>query len=366
MMTKNSREFDSYSERKAFDETKAGVKGLVDAQITEIPRIFHLPPGALTEKKPSVLSPDFKIPIIDFAGVQVDAVSREAIVEKVRYAAEKWGFFQVINHGVPLSVLEKIKDGVSRFHEEDVELKKSYFSRDFTKTFIYHNNFDLYSSSSSAVNWRDTFACYMAPDPPNPEELPLACRDALIEYAKHVMSLGGLIFELLSEALSLNSETFKRMHCLKGLLMLGNYYPPCPQPDLTLGLSKHSDNTFFTILLQDQSGGLQVLHQDCWVDVSPLPGALVINIGDFLQMMTNDKFKSAEHRVLANRKGPRISISSFFSTSMLPNSTVYGPIKELLSEENPPKYRDFTIKEYSTGYIEKGLDGTSLMSHFRI
>lgn len=99
------------------------MKGLVDAQITEVPRIFHVPPDALAENKPS---PDFKIPIIDFAGVQVDSVSREAIVDRVKYAAEKWGFFQVINHGVPLSVLENIRDGVRRFHEEDLEVKKSY------------------------------------------------------------------------------------------------------------------------------------------------------------------------------------------------------------------------------------------------
>lgn len=82
--------------------------------------------------------------------------------------------------------------------------------------------------------------------------------------------------------------------------------------------------------------------------------------------MTNDKFISVEHRVLANRAGPRISVASFFSTSMLPNSTVYGPIKELISEENPPKYRNINLKEYTNGYFEKGLDGTSYLSNFKI
>ncbi|VVA89936.1 unnamed protein product [Arabis nemorensis] len=354
MVAKDSIELDC----KSLEEEKTAV----DAQITEIPSIFRIPQGTLSDKKPSVSSSSLAIPIIDFADL---AASREFVVEKVKDASEKWGFFQVINHGVPLSVLEEIKDAVVRFHDEDPEVKNSYFSRDFSKTFIYHNNFELYSSKNG--NWRDSFAAYMVPpDRPNPEDLPVACRDAMIEYAKHVMSLGGLLFELLSEALGLNSEMLKSKGCMKGLLMAGHYYPPCPQPDLTLGVSKHSDNSFITILLQDQIGGLQVLHQDCWVDVSPIPGALVIYIGDHLQLMTNDKFKSVEHRVLANRDRPRVSFGCFYSSQMNPNPTVYGPIKELLSEENPPKYREMTIQEYTKGYIEKRLDGTSHLSCYRI
>lgn len=357
-------EFDSYSERKAFDETKAGVKGLVDAQITEIPRIFHDPLGTLNDKKAPVSSPDFAIPVIDFTGVHGDAASREAVVKKVKDAAENWGFFQVINHGVPLRVLDEIKDGVRKFHEEDIEVKKAYFSRDFSKKFVYHSNFNLYSSST--INWRDTFGIYMDPSPPKPEEIPEACRDSVLEYSKHVMSLGGLLFELFSEALGLSPDTLKSKGVMKGVLMLSHYYPPCPQPKLTLGTSKHSDNSFVTVLLQDQIGGLQVLHEDCWVDVTPTPGALVINIGDFLQLVTNDKFISVQHRVLANKAGPRISVASFFSTSMHPNPTVYGPMKEILSEENPAKYRDFTIPEYSAGYLKQDINDESHLSHFKI
>ncbi|CAN8306283.1 unnamed protein product [Cochlearia groenlandica] len=352
MVAKNSIE----SECKTFDSNN-------ETQNTnKVPPIFGLPPDDFEHKKHSVSN--LAIPIIDFESIHVDATSRECIVEKIKDASEKWGIFQVINHGVPLRVLEDIQNGVVRFHEEDPEVKKSYFSSDFASKFVYHNNFELYSSSSG--NWRDSFAGYMAPHPPNPNELPVACRGPMIEYTKHVMSLGGLIFELLSEALGLSSEMLKNLDCMEGLHMICHYYPPCPEPDLTLGTSKHSDNTFITILLQDNIGGLQVLHQDCWVNVTPIHGAIVINIGDFLQVMTNDKFISAEHRVLANKYRQRVSVACFFSSSMNSNHRVYGPIKELLSEENLPKYRAFTIPEYTKGYIEKGLDGTSHLSNFKI
>lgn len=83
-------------------------------------------------------------------------------------------------------------------------------------------------------------------------------------------------------------------------------------------------------------------------------------------MITNDKFSSVEHRVRANIDGPRISVACFFSSSLFPNDTVYEPIKELLSDESPAKYRGITIPEYTAGYLASGFDGKSHLSKYRI
>ncbi|KAI9196603.1 hypothetical protein LWI28_025352 [Acer negundo] len=114
--------YDRASEIKAFDETKAGVKGLVDAGIDKIPRIFYQPPDNFN--KPPVSGDNkFSFPVIDLEDVGTDPIQHKKIVERVGNASEKWGFFQLINHGIPDSVIEEMKSGVFRFYEQDSEIK---------------------------------------------------------------------------------------------------------------------------------------------------------------------------------------------------------------------------------------------------
>ncbi|XWS10260.1 hypothetical protein CRYUN_Cryun39dG0060200 [Craigia yunnanensis] len=84
-----------------------------------------------------------------------------------------------------------------------------------------------------------------------------------------------------------------------------NFYPICPNPELTVGVRRHSDMGTLTILLQDGIGGFYVkVPEDVdmkkkgeWVEIPPVPGALVINIGDMFQILSNGRYKSAEHRI---------------------------------------------------------------------
>ncbi|CAO2832275.1 unnamed protein product [Amaranthus hypochondriacus] len=272
---------------KAFDETKKGVKGLVDSGVKTIPSIFIRPSDELLEdlKIPNVQR---KVPIIDFKGI--DRKDRyDEIVKQVLEASQNWGFFQVVNHGIPTHVLDKMLDRLRMFHEQDDEIKKQFYVRELVttgKTFLYNSNYDLYKSR--AANWRDSLAvnAFYSSGHIDPQQIPEIFRDVCWEYINEVGKLGDIVLEVISVGLGLEADYLKeKMECSKGWSLVNHYYPACPAPELTIGTNKHTDPSFITILLQDQIGGLQVFNDNHWVDVQPIPGAFVVNIGDILQIV---------------------------------------------------------------------------------
>ncbi|KAI3504151.1 hypothetical protein L1887_32696 [Cichorium endivia] len=347
--------YDRESEVKAFNDSKTGVKGLIDAGISKIPRIFIHDQPIINDSTSSTTQNQFNIPVIDLKGTNFTS----DIIQNVREACENWGFFQIINHGIPKKVMDEMIGVVRAFHEMETEEKIKYYSRDFRKRFLYVSNFHLFTGDSAV--WSDSFLSVMAPNRPRSEEIPSICRETLTEYSNHIMKLGSNLLKLFSEALGLEPNHLQNLGCDEGLFIMGHYYPICPQPELTLGTNCHTDAGFFTIILQDLLGGLQILHQNDWVNVSPLPGALVVNVGDLLQLITNDKFKSVHHRVLSQKVMPRISVAAIFRPFHEGiESKIYKPIKELVTKENPRVYMDTSLKEYATLRLTKGMDQSAL------
>ncbi|KAH9729437.1 1-aminocyclopropane-1-carboxylate oxidase [Citrus sinensis] len=271
--------YDKAKEVKEFDDTKAGVKGLVDSGVTKIPRFFIHP----LENLPKSSDNDdicLQVPLIDLEGFE--DCRRMEIVNKIREASETWGFFQLINHGVPVSVMDEMLEGVRRFHEQPKEVKMEMYSRDCQKLVRFFSNGDLLVTKGAA-DWRDAIAFDFRDGQLDPETFPKICRKAVSEYMKYIIKLKTILSALLSEALGLSSDYLASMESMETESLVCQFYPPCPEPELTFGASKHSDPSFLTVLLQDHIGGLQVLHRNYWADVPFVQGALVINIGDFIQ-----------------------------------------------------------------------------------
>ncbi|CAN6545374.1 unnamed protein product [Malus baccata var. baccata] len=332
-------------EMKQFDETKAGVKGLVDSGVTKLPRMFKHPPDDLPSPNHNNGISNRQVPVIDLEDVE-DSEMRSKIINDLRKAAEEWGFFQIVNHSVPLGVMDDVLKGIRRFHEQPWEAKEVWYSRDFTKKVNFVSNAEFKVSLPAC--WRDTLSCKVLEDEHNFEAIPEICRAEIKEYMKYLVQVKDKLSKLISESLGLSSDYLDNLRCFESRSLACHYYPVCPEPHLTLGGHKHSDLGFITLLLR-ASEGLQVLHQNVWIDIHPVEGALLANVSDMLQIITNGKFKSAEHRVIIPPTLDALtSIACFIGTDDLQKP--YGPLKELISENNPPIYKEVVFGEYVKRY----------------
>ncbi|KAH0987476.1 hypothetical protein GBA52_014653 [Prunus armeniaca] len=127
-----------------------------------------------------------------------------------------------------------------------------------------------------------------------------------------------------------------------------NLYPPCSRPDVVLGVKPHADGTIITLLLQDkQVEGLQFFKDDQWFRSPIVPEALLINVGDQAEILSNGKFKSPIHRVVINPDKERFSLAAF----CIPESDKeMEPFESLVKESTPRLYKK--VKDYSGIFFE--------------
>lgn len=123
-----------------------------------------------------------------------------------------------------------------------------------------------------------------------------------------------------------------------------------------LGIHNHTDAGFLTILYQDAVEGLQMLHNDTWIDIPAVSGSFIINVGDMCTVLSNGEFRAPIHRVLAPKGNRRYSVPFFFNPSPTAN---IEPLPCFLTEGRLPKYRsinwgEFRSKRFAGDYRDKG------------
>lgn len=181
-------EYNAEREMYAFDDLKIGVKGLVDSGVSKVPRIFIHPPESLKNSAPEN-GVHLQIPVIDLKDFESDH-GRKEIVNAIKDACEIWGFFQIVNHGVPVAVMEGMLEGIRRFHEQPQEAKMELYSREYTRPVNYYCSGDLKVRAKSAADWRDTLSCKPIDDKWDFEALPQVCR-----YVIHFLSSKHIWFQ---------------------------------------------------------------------------------------------------------------------------------------------------------------------------
>ncbi|KAM7258191.1 hypothetical protein ACFE04_013932 [Oxalis oulophora] len=356
-MAHEEEEYGRLKALKEFDDSKGGVKALVDSGLTNIPSFFV---HSSENVSSTIRSYEDIIPTIDLINISSCFDRPKDVVDKVAKAAREFGFFQVINHGINVDITDSLIKAIRGFHEQAAEIKSRYYTRDMSRDVVFLSNVDLFHCK--AASWRDTLRVKLGPTLPELDEIPEICRSEILEWNEKIKRLGDLLMELLCEGLQGVSKG--RLECLEKT-MVGHHYPYCPEPSRTLGIPSHTDPRMITILMQDHIGGLQVKHDGKWLDVKPIPGALVINIGDMLQIISNDMYKSVEHRVVANPfHEPRTSIAMFLGIEE--EDRICGPLPELLSQDKPAIYRQFSVREFLTRFYSQKLDGMSLRNYFKL
>ncbi|KAL5985653.1 hypothetical protein ACLOJK_027639 [Asimina triloba] len=173
------------------------------------------------------------------------------------------------------------------------------------------------------------------------------CRKILSEYTKQVKAVIEVTLKAMGKLLDLEEDYFlKQFNDKAAAYARFNYYPRCSRPDLVHGLKPHSDGSGITILLPDQTvEGLEVCKDGKWVEVNALSYALIINVGDQMEVMSNGMFKSLVHRAVANSVEDRFSLVMFLVANA---EKEIGPANGLIDEENgkPRLYKRFKAKEY--------------------
>ncbi|EIM86108.1 2OG-Fe-II oxygenase [Stereum hirsutum FP-91666 SS1] len=316
-----------------------------------------------------------EIPLIDLNGASSnDPDLRRQMADSIRDACINVGFFYVTNHGVPDATTSRAHAAAQRFFSLPLaskialDIHNSSNFKGYTALLGENtdplNRGDLHEGFD--IGWEELFESQSQPATdtesegamkgenvwPSEEEIP-GFRKAALEYYHAAISLGKYMFPLFALALDLPENFFDDKITRPAAIMRMLYYPPQDGDvsDSTIGIGAHTDYECFTILWQqDGINALQVLNKrGQWIDAVPIPGSLVINLGDQFARWTNDVFKSTKHRA-TNRTGiERYSMPLFFGTDY---NVKLEALESCVSPEFPAKYEVVTAGDYVKSRLE--------------
>ncbi|GAV75494.1 2OG-FeII_Oxy domain-containing protein/DIOX_N domain-containing protein [Cephalotus follicularis] len=343
---------------QSWPEPVIRVQSLSESGINVIPDRYIKPPS----DRPSLINvSQANIPVIDLQNLLSDSQTlRDTTLTHILGACREWGFFQVVNHGVDRELMKRTREVWLEFFNLPLDVKQVYANAPST--------YEGYGSrlgveKGAILDWCDYFFLHYMPYSLRGESkwptLPQSCRELIAKYGEEVTKLCGTLMKVLSINLGLSEDHLQNAFGGGdfGACLRVNFYPKCPQPDLTLGLSPHSDPGGMTLLLPDHNvAGLQVRKGNKWVTVKPVPDAFIVNIGDQIQVLSNAIYKSVEHRVIVNSAKDRVSLAFFYNPK---SDILIEPIKDLVTEDRPALYTPMTFDEYRLYMRTKGPSGKS-------
>lgn len=278
---------------------------------------------------------------------KLNGEERAATMEVIKDACENWGFFEVLNHGISNEFMDTVERLTKKHYKKCMEQR--------FKEMVESKRLEAVQTEINDLDWESTFFLRHLPVS-NISEVPDLddeYRKVMKEFALQLEKLAELLLDLLCENLGLEKGYLKKaFYGSKGPTFgtkVSNY-PQCPRPELIKGLRAHTDAGGIILLFQDDKvSGLQLLKDGEWVDVPPMRHSIVVNIGDQLEVITNGKYKSVTHRVIAQPDGNRMSIASFYNPG---SEAVIYPAPALVEKgaEDKQIYPKFVFEDYMKLY----------------
>nr|CAB3469317.1 unnamed protein product [Digitaria exilis] len=300
------------------------------------------------------------IPIVDLSRLSAAADAGADEVAKLRSALQDWGFFLAVGHGIEQETLTKMMQVTRGFFNLPLEEKQKYSNVVNGNEFRFEGyGNDMVVSEDQIMDWNDRLYLIVEPEPLVNHSLwparPPAFTGVLREYTAGCRTIAGVVLATLARILlGLHDERRFVDMMNDGVAMTHarfNYYPPCPMPELVLGLKPHSDASVITVVLVDDVvSGLQVQKPN---DAS----------GVWYDIMSNGFFKSPVHRAVANAESDRVSLVMFYTLDM---EKEIEPLPELVDEKRPRRYGKTTTKDYLAVMFDRFATGARAMDTVKI
>lgn len=282
---------------------------------------------------------------ISISTIDLRNPDRQALID----ACRQWGIFQLAGHRIPVSSINDLRTASQQLFALSAAEKQTiartrenpwgYFDRELTK---------------NVPDWKEIFdvgPAYGTSVPQWPAGL-LDFRRALQNYTSEIHALALQVLGMIVESLGMPGDSVVRAFQQHTSFLRLNHYPRCPDPASAdsptvptngrLGIGHHTDAGALTILDQADVPGLQVLHDGVWHLVPPVPGTFTINIGDVVQVWSNDDYPAPLHRVVANQGHERYSTAYFLNP---PADFTYAPALST-DAQSRPRYRPILWREF--------------------
>ncbi|XP_023740423.1 flavonol synthase/flavanone 3-hydroxylase [Lactuca sativa] len=287
--------------------------------------------------------PTSAIPTVDlspFFTAGDDESCRKKCKDLIAEACSDYGFFQIVNHGVPLDLINQAMELSKTFFNYNDEVKRECSSSPDSPLPAGYNKQPDHSPD------KNEYLLMFPPESPfnvlptNPPDF----RKILEEMFKYFVTTCEILEAIINDCLGLPPNFLKEYNNDRSWdFMVTMRYLPATESENN-GITEHEDGNLITIVLQEDIGGLEVCKDGEWIPVIPSKGTLVVNLSDVIQVLSNKKFKSATHRVVRPKGRHRHSYVFFYNlqgdkwVEPLPNFSSAIGVK--------PKYRGFYYKDY--------------------